>query len=151
MAARGPARRLLPALALLAACTAAPAPGAPGAAGVPAGAPRREVPWAALAAAPRPPADARDAYGSGPLQFGNAPERDGDVRGFPNFSEDINIFKVFRVADQKALRFEMQLGNLFDRIVYCNPNTNWSSGAFGQVFTQCNTPRSVQFGLRFDF
>ena len=31
----------------------------------------------------------------GPLQFGNAPERDGEVRGFPNFSEDINIFKVF--------------------------------------------------------
>ena len=31
----------------------------------------------------------------GPLQFGNAPKRDGDVRGFPNFSEDINFFKVF--------------------------------------------------------
>ena len=31
----------------------------------------------------------------GPLQFGNAPERDGDVRGFANYSEDINIFKVF--------------------------------------------------------
>ena len=38
----------------------------------------------------------------GPLQFGNAPERDGDVRGLLGiYSEDINIFKVFPVADQQ--------------------------------------------------
>jgi hypothetical protein len=87
----------------------------------------------------------------GPLQFGNAPERDGDVRGWPNYSEDINIFKVFPVGDQKNIRFELQLGNMFDRIVYCTPNQNWSSQDFGRVFTQCNTPRSVQMGFRFDF
>ena len=87
----------------------------------------------------------------GPLQFGNAPERDGDVRGFPNFSEDINIFKVFPVNETQELRFEMQVGNLFNRIIYCTPNQNWSSGAFGQVFTQCNTPRSVQFGFKYQF
>jgi hypothetical protein len=87
----------------------------------------------------------------GPLQFGSAPERDGDVRGFANFSEDINIFKVFPIRDQVRLRFELQIGNLFDRITYCNPNTNWSSGQFGQVFTQCNTPRSMQFGFKLDF
>jgi hypothetical protein len=88
----------------------------------------------------------------GSLQFGNAPERDGDVRGFANFSEDINIFKVFPVGgDQRELRFEVQIGNLFDRQIYCNPNTNWSSPAFGQVFTQCNTPRSVQLGFKYNF
>ena len=87
----------------------------------------------------------------GPLQFGNAPERDGDVRGPGNYSEDINIFKVFPVADQQKIRFEMQVGNLFNRINYCAPNTNWSSGQFGQVFTQCNFPRSIQFGFRYDF
>jgi len=88
----------------------------------------------------------------GPLQFGNTPERDGDVRGFANFSEDINIFKVFPVGgDQRELRFEMQIGNLFDRQIYCNPNTNWSSPAFGQVFTQCNTPRSIQLGFKYNF
>ena len=31
----------------------------------------------------------------GPLAFGNAPKRDPTVRGFPNYSEDINFFKVF--------------------------------------------------------
>ena len=79
------------------------------------------------------------------------PSVTGDVRGFPNYSEDINIFKVFPVGDQKRIRFEAQIGNLFNRIIYCTPNENWSSHAFGQVFTQCNFPRSAQFGFRFDF
>ena len=29
----------------------------------------------------------------------------------------------------------------------CDPNTNWSSGSFGPVNTQCNQPRSIQLGL----
>jgi hypothetical protein len=87
----------------------------------------------------------------GPLQFGNAPRRDGSVRGFPTYSEDINIFKVFPVQDQKKVRVEASIGNLFNRTLFCDPNTNWSAGSFGQVNTQCNQPRSVQFAVRFDF
>lgn len=87
----------------------------------------------------------------GPLQFGNAPERDGNVRGFRNFSEDINIFKVFPFTEQRKLRFEAQIGNVFNRTTFCNPASNWSNTNFGQVFTQCNTARSVQLGFRFDF
>jgi hypothetical protein len=87
----------------------------------------------------------------GPLQFGNAPKRDGDVRGFANVTDDINIFKVFPIGPEKRLRFEAQFGNVFDLTVYCGPNTNWSSPAFGQVVTQCNTARSIQFGFRFDY
>jgi hypothetical protein len=87
----------------------------------------------------------------GPLAFGNAPERDDEVRGFANISEDINIFKVFPFTDRRKLRFEAQIGNVFNRTVYCNPASNWSNTNFGQVFTQCNTARSVQLGFRFDF
>jgi hypothetical protein len=87
----------------------------------------------------------------GPLQFGDAPERDDKVRGFLNISEDVNIFKVFPFTEQRKLRFEAQIGNLFNRTVYCGPASNWSNANFGQVFTQCNTARSVQLGFRFDF
>ena len=87
----------------------------------------------------------------GPLQFGNAPRVDGTVRGFPNYSEDINIFKEFKLGDEKKFRFEMDFGNLFNRTLFCDPNTNWSSPAFGTVNTQCNQPRSIQFAFRFDF
>jgi hypothetical protein len=87
----------------------------------------------------------------GALQFGNAPRRDGTVRGFPVYGEDINVFKVFPLQDQKRLRFEAQFGNIFNRVVFCDPNTNFSSPAFGTVSTQCNTARSVQLALRFEF
>ena len=88
----------------------------------------------------------------GPLQFGSAPRRDPDVRGFPLRSEDINIFKVFALQNDMKLRFQTSIGNLFNRTLFCDPgNTNWSSGSFGQVVTQCNQPRSVQFALKFDF
>jgi len=87
----------------------------------------------------------------GPLAFGNAPKRDGEVRGFRYYGEDINIFKVFPLGGTRRLRFEAQFGNIFDRIVYCDPNQNWSSTAFGTVNNQCNTARSIQFGFRYDF
>jgi Carboxypeptidase regulatory-like domain/TonB dependent receptor len=94
----------------------------------------------------------RDAWADpGPLAFGNAPKRDGDVRGFPTLGEDINIFKVFPLRDPMRLRVEAQFGNIFNRVVYCDPNQDWSSPAFGTVNTQCNTARSLQFGFRFDF
>ncbi len=87
----------------------------------------------------------------GPLNFGNAPKRDGTVRGFPNYSEDINFFKTFQFGGQKEFRFEAQIGNIFDRVVFCDPNQNFSSPAFGTVNTQCNTSRSAQLGFRFEF
>ena len=67
---------------------------------------------------------------------------------FNECQERLELGAFAREAIGVALR---ELGNLFDRITYCNPNTNWSSGDFGKVFTQCNTPRSVQMGVRVDF
>jgi hypothetical protein len=87
----------------------------------------------------------------GPLTFGNAPKIDGTVRGFHNYNEDLNIFKVFRFRNTHAARFDAQFGNIFNRVVFCDPNTNWSSAAFGTVNTQCNQARSVQLGFRYDF
>ncbi|MEO5823053.1 MAG: TonB-dependent receptor [Vicinamibacteraceae bacterium] len=87
----------------------------------------------------------------GPLNFGNAPKRDTTVRSFPIYSEDINIFKVFPLANGHKMRFESMFGNIFNRTLFGEPNTNWSSPAFGQVFTQANSPRSIQVALRYDF
>ena len=44
----------------------------------------------------------------GPLQFGNAPARDGGVRGFSNIVEDVSIFKVTTFHERYKLRFEAQ-------------------------------------------
>ena len=87
----------------------------------------------------------------GPFQFGNAPINDGTVRGFANITEDLSIFKDIWLSEQFKMRFETNMGNIFNRTVLCSPNSNWSSGAFGLVAAQCNIPRSIQFALRVDF
>jgi hypothetical protein len=88
----------------------------------------------------------------GPLAFGNAPRRDGSARSFPTYNEDLNLFKVFQIKERLNLRFETQFGNIFNRTDFCDPNTNFSAGSgFGQVSTQCNQPRSIQFALKLNY
>jgi hypothetical protein len=87
----------------------------------------------------------------GPLAFGNAPRADGTVRGFKVYNEDIAIAKTFSLTADLTMRFEALFGNIFNRTTFCPPDTNFSSPAFGAVNTQCNQPRSIQFGLRLDY
>ena len=87
----------------------------------------------------------------GPLRFGNASRTMGFVRGFHNVAEDFSLFKDTWINKKFKLRFETQFANIFNRVVFCDPNRNWSASSFGRAFAQCNSPRSVQFGLRFDF
>jgi len=86
----------------------------------------------------------------GPLAFGNAPRRDGSARGFPTYNEDLSVFKVFQLKERLNMRFEAQLGNIFNRTDFCDPGTNFSGG-FGTVGTQCNQPRSIQFALKLSY
>jgi hypothetical protein len=87
----------------------------------------------------------------GPLQFGNAPREDAHIRGFRNAVEDLSIFKETTFAERIKWRLELQGGNITNRVVFCDPNQNWSSGSFGQVSLQCNQPRSFQLFTRIEF
>ncbi len=87
----------------------------------------------------------------GPLRFGNASRTMGFVRGFHNVAEDFSLFKDTWINQKLKIRFETQFANIFNRVVFCNPNRNWSAPSFGRAYSQCNSPRSVQFGLRMDF
>jgi hypothetical protein len=87
----------------------------------------------------------------GPNQFGNALRNDPGIRGFHYFNEDINIAKDASITERVSLRFETQLGNAFNRHLWCYPNTNWSSGDFGRVGAQCDQPRNIQFGMKLQF
>jgi hypothetical protein len=87
----------------------------------------------------------------GPLKFGNASLHEPNVRSFPYHNEDISINKDAQITERVGLRFETQLGNAFNRHLWCDPDTNWSSSTFGEVFGQCDVPRKIQFGLRLQF
>ena len=85
--------------------------------------------------------------------FGNAPRADGTARGFPTYNEDMSVFKTFALTEQLRMRFDAEFGNIFNRTDFCNPSTFWTPGAatFGSIGTQCNYPRSVQFGLKLTY
>ena len=87
----------------------------------------------------------------GPLQFGNEPQNDPTVRGPHYFNEDFAIHKMIPFTERVNALFETNIGNVFNRHLWCNPDTNWSDPNFGQVSGQCDTPRSIQFGLRVEF
>jgi Carboxypeptidase regulatory-like domain len=87
----------------------------------------------------------------GPLQFGDEPQNDPSIRLPHNFNEDFSINKMTSITERVDMRFITNVGNIFNRHLWCGPDTNWSDSTFGQISSQCNTPRSVQFGLRFEF
>jgi len=87
----------------------------------------------------------------GPLQFGDEPQNDPSVRLPHNFNEDFSITKTTQITERVDFKFITNVGNIFNRHLWCAPDMNWSDSTFGEIFAQCNTPRSVQFGARFEF
>jgi hypothetical protein len=87
----------------------------------------------------------------GSLQFGDEPQNDPTVRSPHYFNEDFSVHKMIPFTERVDALFETNIGNIFNRHLWCNPDTNWSDPNFGQVSGQCNTPRSIQFGLRVEF
>jgi hypothetical protein len=89
------------------------------------------------------------------LAFGNAPREDSSIRGFKYYNEDFSIIKDTFFGEGKYVRFESDMGNVFNRVYFCNPDTNWQpnngNNNFGHTGSQCNIPRRIQFGLQLFF
>jgi len=87
----------------------------------------------------------------GALQFGDEPQNDPQVRLPHNFNEDFSISKLTKITERVDFKFVTNVGNIFNRHLWCAPDMNWSDPTFGKVSSQCNTPRSIQFGGRLEF
>jgi hypothetical protein len=83
--------------------------------------------------------------------FGNTQPSSPDLRapGVRNF--DLSIFKEFRVREALRLQFRAEAFNAFNTTRFGSPNTSVTSNQFGQISTQANSPRQVQFGLKLMF
>jgi hypothetical protein len=87
-------------------------------------------------------------------RVGNMTKNNPKMRNFPLFNEDVSLAKSFTVSVEKRrtvdLRFEAF--NMLNRTQFFTPNTNMSDVAnFGLVRTQANSPRRMQFALKFNF
>lgn len=90
----------------------------------------------------------------GPLNFGNASRTDPVIRGFGYYNEDLDLMKDTHINERFWIRFDMQAGNVLNRVDFCPVNTNWSNqtaGGFGYTSSQCNISRRIQFGLTVNF
>ena len=85
------------------------------------------------------------------FSFGNERRVDSTLRnaGVANF--DASLSKAIKIAEVSDLQFSLEAFNLFNRVQFGTPATNLSSGTFGQVTNQANSPRTLQLALRYSF
>jgi hypothetical protein len=86
--------------------------------------------------------------------FGSLSRTHPNVRthGINNF--DFAVFKRTHITESKSLEFRAETFNLFNRVQFGRPDSTANSAAnstFGFVRAQANTPRLIQFALRFRF
>jgi len=83
--------------------------------------------------------------------FGNMANYAPDLRSPGIRNWDISMFKEFRVLEKATLQFRTEAFNSFNRVQFGSPNTSVTSNQFGQISTQANSPRQIQFGLKLLF
>jgi hypothetical protein len=73
------------------------------------------------------------------------------LRGHGKNQLDANLLRRFPITESQTLEFRLDLINAFNHVLWDNPNTDINSSNFGRVTTQWNTPRFIQFQLRYTF
>lgn len=86
-----------------------------------------------------------------PFTFGNAPRTLSNVRQPGTHDIDFSAFKNFPLTRVVSGQFRAEAFNLVNQVVFGAPNTVLSSGQFGVISTQANTPRQIQFALKILF
>jgi hypothetical protein len=86
-----------------------------------------------------------------PFTIGTAPRRITQLRQDGVHSADIALMKNFSVREPLRLQFRAEFFNLTNTPQFSAPNTSLGSNTFGQVTSQGNSPRQIQFGLKLSF
>jgi hypothetical protein len=64
---------------------------------------------------------------------------------------DASLFKNFAMPNESTLSFRAEFFNLPNLTTFANPSNNIDSSTGGQVTAQGNTPRQIQFALKYNF
>jgi trimeric autotransporter adhesin len=82
--------------------------------------------------------------------FGNTP-RTVSLRGPGLANWDMSIFKNFALNERFNAQFRAEALNAMNTPYFYSPNTDFSSGAFGQITGQANFSRQLQLAIRVTF
>jgi hypothetical protein len=83
--------------------------------------------------------------------FGNTQPSSPDLRAPGLRNWDVSIFKEWRVLERATIQFRTEAFNASNTVRFSAPNTTVTSNQFGQISTQANSPRQIQFGLKLLF
>jgi hypothetical protein len=83
--------------------------------------------------------------------FGNAGRIISDVRSHGLNNWDLAVLKKTKITERADLQFRAEAFNLFNRVQFGWPGLIAGLANFGQVGSQGNSPRVIQFGLRLSF
>jgi hypothetical protein len=86
-----------------------------------------------------------------PFTFGNTGRTLPDVRAPGLENIDFSVFKNFLIRERLSAQFRAEAFNALNQVVFGSPNTVLSSGQFGVISSQSNSPRTIQFGLKLLF
>lgn len=86
-----------------------------------------------------------------PFTFGDAPRTLSNVRAPSYYDLDFSVFKNFHASDHVNVQFRAEAFNSLNQVVFGNPNLVLTSGQFGVITSQSNTPREIQFALKILF
>ena len=86
-----------------------------------------------------------------PFTIGSAPRRITQLRQDGTHNTDISLMKNFIVWEPVKLQFRADFFNLTNTPQFSAPNTSVGSSTFGQVTSQANSPRAIQFGVKLSF
>jgi hypothetical protein len=64
---------------------------------------------------------------------------------------NITLSKDFRIVEDKAVQFRASAFNALNHPVFGGPNTTVGNASFGQISSQANLSRQIEFGLRLTF
>jgi hypothetical protein len=75
----------------------------------------------------------------------------GALRGPGQANWDASIFKNVVFGERVKAQFRAEALNSFNTPYFYSPNTNLSSGSFGQINNQANFARQLQMAIRVSF
>ncbi len=79
------------------------------------------------------------------------PTRFGDLRQDAVRQVDFSIIKGFRITEKLKLTYRCEFFNSTNRAIFNAPDLGPTSGTFGKITSQANTPRRIQMALRLVF
>jgi hypothetical protein len=86
------------------------------------------------------------------MEYGDTPRYVSFLRGPWTVNEDLSLLKNFNIDEHRYLELRASGSNGLNRHRLPGPNTNIEGSTFGMITqAQGNSPREIQFGLKFYF